>query len=141
MYITAQKVESQNGIIGINSFYHSHKGIPLPKTLSTRDVISVAESNTGTLIKDKCDVKPGGNKVKSYLDIVALDSIDEKKLIHVLNQFQDKIKSEDLGPIIDIIEGIGMRFTAELELHDNLIDEFTLLKKRALSLFRMAKIK
>jgi hypothetical protein len=141
MYLTAQKVESPNGIIGINSFYHSHKGIPLPKTLSTREIISVAESNTGTLIKDKCDVKPGGNKVKSYLDVVALDSIDEKSLVSALTKFQNELKGKEIGPIIEIIDKIGFCFTAELPLYDNLDDEFTLLKKRALSLFRLVKDK
>ena len=139
MYLTAQKVESPNGIIGINSFYHSHKGIPLPKKLSTHEIISVAENNTGTLVKDRCDVKPGGNRVKCYLDIIASDSIDEKSLLSALTKFQHNLKAEELGPFIEIIEGIGLRFTAELKLYDKLGDEFTLLKKRALSLFRIVK--
>jgi hypothetical protein len=135
MYLTAQCVLSQDGQTGINAFFHLHRPGKQPKPSSNSEVVFVAESNTGKLIKDHCDIKPGGNRVKSYLDIVATDTIDEKAINAALDKFQLEIVQDKMGPIISIVDGIGFRFNAETGLFKSLDDEFSALRKRAVFLF------
>jgi hypothetical protein len=139
MYLTAQKVVSQDEKEGINAFFHLHRTVKLPKPLSKLDVISVAESNTGELVEDKCDINPGGNRVKSYLDIVASDTIDEKSINEALDAFRKKISQDKMGPIVDIVGVIGLRFGAEIKLYQTLTREYLALRKKAMSLFRTVR--
>jgi hypothetical protein len=139
MYLTAQKVVSQDGQIGINAFYHLHRAGKQPKLSNLSEIVSVAENDTGKLIADKCDIKPGGNRVKSFLDIVASDKIDEKSINTALEKFRDKIAEENIGPIVQIIGGVGLRFSAEIKLFKSFENEYVALKERAMSLFRHAR--
>lgn len=134
MYLTAQKVVSDKEQAGINVFYHLHRLEKQPIVSSKLDVISVAESNAGELIKERCDINPGGNRVKSYLDIVAPNEIEVKQLGTALDEFRNDIISDNIGPIISIVRGIGFRFNADFGLYDTVIDEYDELKTRALSL-------
>lgn len=136
MYLTAQRVVSRDGRTGINVFFHLHKYSNPPKLINDSDVISVAESNTGELVKERCNITPGGNRVKSYLDIVASDEIDEQELITALNSFRSDIVEEKMGPILRIIGKVGLRFNAEFGLYDTIVDEYKELKEKALSLFQ-----
>lgn len=67
MYLTAQRVLAvRSGQEGINAFHHRHAeqwlGAP-PDDIPT--------SNPGELVNRETVVKPGGNRVRSYLDIIA----------------------------------------------------------------------
>ena len=117
-----------------------HRPHKQPKPTTPADVVSVAENNTGKLIDDISppEVKPGGNRVKSYLDIVAHDNVDEKVLRVALDKFGDEIEETKMGPIFFFHGGIGFRFNAEIGMNKILDDEYTTLKNRALTLFRRA---
>ncbi len=138
MYITAQRVISEEGQQGINSFFHLHRPNKQPKPATPSDVVSVAESNTGKLIKDQVEIKPGGNRVRSYLDIVAPDTMDAKSIIAALDKFREDINQSRMGPIISIANRIGLRFSAEIEMYKILGDEYDALKNRVVALFRQA---
>ena len=71
MYATAHRVVSPTtGAEGINAFHYLHEGLtwngPPPPDLRP-------ESNPGTLDNDSVSVPPPGNRVRSYLDVVAPD--------------------------------------------------------------------
>jgi hypothetical protein len=139
MYLTAQRVVSKSGLKGINAFFHLHRNAKQPAPANHLDVVSVAERDTGKLIEDKCDVKPGGNRVKSYLDIVTSNEVDEKSLNAALDKFEKKIVPEKMGPIIDVFHGIGLRFNVELELYRTLSNEYAALRERAMTLLAHAR--
>ena len=69
MYLTAQRVQSAQGAHGINAFQYLHgpyvwQGLP-PQ--------GVPDQNPGTLVAQAIVVPPPGNRVQSYLDLVAPD--------------------------------------------------------------------
>jgi hypothetical protein len=70
MYLTAQHVVAPlSGAEGINAFYYEHGpddwGVPPPE---------IPDQNPGTLANETITVPPPGNRVRSYLDVVAPDS-------------------------------------------------------------------
>ncbi|MFH0919011.1 MAG: hypothetical protein V1913_01500 [Fibrobacterota bacterium] len=138
MYLTAQRVVSSDGQQGINAFFHLHRPHKQPKPTTPSEVVAVAENNTGKLIKDTLEVNPGGNRVKSYLDIVAPDTTDAKAIITALDKFRGEIDPARMGPIFSFNGGIGLRFNTEIEMHKVLNDEYDTLKDRVVVLFRYA---
>jgi hypothetical protein len=69
MYLTAQHVRSAAGEDGINAFFYQHgayawQGLP-PH--------GIPDQNPGTLAAQTIIIPPPGNRVRSYLDIVAPD--------------------------------------------------------------------
>jgi hypothetical protein len=81
MYLTAQRVFSPaTKREGINAFYYVHGNAawlepPLP------------ESDPGTLHRKLISIDPPGNRVRSYLDIVAPDNASLTDLRHALMTF------------------------------------------------------
>jgi hypothetical protein len=138
MYLTAQRVFSKDGQEGINSFYYLHRPHKQPKPTTPADLVSVAENNTGKLLVNVSlpEVKPGGNRVKSYLDIVAHDDVDEKALHIALNKFKTEIEETKMGPIFFFYGSIGFRFNTETSMYKILKDEYVTLENKALLLFR-----
>jgi len=71
MYLTAHRVVSPStGAEGINAFHYLHgdyewDGPPPPMFLP--------ETNPGTLFSSSVEVQPPGNRVRSFLDLVAQD--------------------------------------------------------------------
>jgi hypothetical protein len=69
MYLTAQRVRSSGGAEGVNAFQYAHgsyawQGLP-PE--------GIPDKNPGTLVAQTLVVPPPGNRVRSYLDVVAPD--------------------------------------------------------------------
>jgi len=81
MYLTAQRVvHPSTGASGINAFYHEHGGASWSEP-------PVPESDPGTLVRDRIVVAPPGNRVRSYVDIVAPDGISTKDMFSAFAQF------------------------------------------------------
>ncbi len=83
MYLTAQRVFApQSKQTGINAFLYTHAGrrwhVP-PGDIPDRD--------PGRLAQKRIAVKPPGNRVRSYLDIVAPDDLDLEELQRRLMTF------------------------------------------------------
>lgn len=81
MYLAAQRVRSPAGQEGINAFFYVHgphawSGDPPPEVLP--------ENNPGELVAQRLQVPPPGNRVRSYLDIVAPDGSSDVWLVGVL---------------------------------------------------------
>jgi hypothetical protein len=69
MYLTAQHVVSSDGSAGINAFHYQHgplvwQGLPPP---------GIPDLEPGTLVNQSVVVEPPGNRVRSYLDVIAPD--------------------------------------------------------------------
>lgn len=69
MYLTAQRVRSPAGAEGINAFQYAH-GAAVWQGLPPQ---GMPDQNPGTLIAQTLVVAPPGNRVRSYLDVVAPD--------------------------------------------------------------------
>ncbi len=70
MYLAALHVISPaNGQEGVNAFYYRHAG---PDWIVPPN--AVPDEDPGELVKKDVAVPPGGNRVRSYLDIIAPDT-------------------------------------------------------------------
>jgi hypothetical protein len=134
MYLTAQRIVSQNKKCGINVFLHMHTNGEQPVMNSITTITFVAEKNTGTIVSENCDLPPGGNRVKSYVDIVANDSIAQDTIENALNVVKTKVSSVEL-PFQEIISSVGIRFGAEIGLYDMIVQEYDDLTNAAMMLF------
>ena len=135
MYLTSHRVRTSTGESGINVFLHGPANCPQPPFDTIKTISLVADVNPGKILDSDCDIKPGGNLVLSYLDIVAADPIDMDVLQTALEEFLRKIVNTPL-PVSLIIDGIGIRFGATYGLDDALSEEFKALVGRALVLLK-----
>jgi hypothetical protein len=133
MYLTAHRVVANNKN-GINIFLHLHTNGEQPVMNSISTIALVAEKNTGTIVDDNCDLLPGGNRVKSYVDIVANDNISQDDIKNAINAVKTKISSVEL-PFQEIISSVGIRFGAEIGLYDMIVQEYDDLTNAAMMLF------
>ncbi len=69
MYITAQHVRSPQRIEGINSFFYLHGAY----VWTGEPPAGIPDENPGELMWQGLAVPQGGNRIRSYLDIVAPD--------------------------------------------------------------------
>lgn len=68
MYLTAQRVTSQHGDEGINSFYYVHS-----REWQGGPPSGIPDQDPGVLVGQSVMVPPPGNRVRSYLDLVTSD--------------------------------------------------------------------
>ncbi|WP_437650724.1 hypothetical protein [Sorangium sp. So ce362] len=135
MYLTAQRVVSAAPPReGINAFLsvHGEEGAAAIDWDSPR-VELVAEELPGMLILRDCDLRPGGNRVRSFLDVVVRDQVDRGHVQVALDQFGRRLANAFL-PFVDVIDGVGIRFSAEPSLDPERLDEYRLLLTRVLRL-------
>ena len=71
MYATAHRVRSPQGVEGVNAFLHKHgSDFSWPS-----EPWRLPEENPGLVVHQEVQVKPGGNDVRSYLDVIAPDDV------------------------------------------------------------------
>jgi hypothetical protein len=92
MYLTAQRVVApRSKETGINAFLYAHAGrhwhVP-PSDIPDRD--------PGRLERKNIVVKPPGNRVRSYLDIVAPDDLNAEELQRRLMTFLRRMQGSPL---------------------------------------------
>jgi len=133
MYLTAQRVLTPKGETGINVFLHCNAVANEALLLTPNEIAAIADANPGDIVAHRCEVKPGGNRVLSFIDVVAPELYPLEGLRTVLDEAKDNILSAPL-PISLIEKGIGIRFGANYGLYEALPKEFDELVFRALSL-------
>ena len=75
MYVTAQHVRSPiTGGEGVNAFYYLHAGTP-----------ALPEVNPGILMRKLVSIDPPGNRIRSYLDMIAPDGTELSVLRYALS--------------------------------------------------------
>ncbi|WP_437663871.1 hypothetical protein [Sorangium sp. So ce1182] len=138
MYLTAQRVASAAPPReGINAFLslHGEEGAAAIDWDSPR-VELVAEELPGVLLLRECDLRPGGNRVRSFLDVVVRDQVDRAHVQVALDEFHRRLASARL-PYVDVVDGVGVRFSAEPSLDPERLDEYRLLRSRVLRLLEI----
>ena len=70
MYLTAHRVEDPSTTrAGINAFHFSHGA----RSWDGPPPDGIPDDEPGTLVGERIEVTPGGNRVRSYLDVIAPD--------------------------------------------------------------------
>jgi hypothetical protein len=113
MYVTAHLVRSKEDEEGINAFLHLHgREFPWPD-----DASRLADSEPGKTVRSRIDLRPGGNRVRAYLDVLAPDETDRSELDRALTEL-----SRDLGerknPTVFTQGAATIRFGVELGLYN-----------------------
>jgi hypothetical protein len=130
MYLTAHRVVSPSGAQGVNAFYHTHSdGTFPPGELSTATISEVADERPGILERRETSVSPGGNSVRSYLDVVAADGTPPARIRDALDWFAGLLPVESL-PYSRIYEDtVGIRLSMNIGLWPRMVDEYQVLRK------------
>jgi hypothetical protein len=134
MYATAHRVRSPTKE-GINAFLSLHAA-PSPGAAidwETPSVQDIAEQHPGILTESDWDLRPGGNTVRSYLDVVARDGTKVEDVRAALESFEQQLANAPL-PHTSTINRIGIRFGAVLALEHERVEEFQALRNRLLRL-------
>lgn len=94
MYATAHRVSNARGETGINAFLHKHgSAAPWPA-----DPWLLPERTPGALVGDQVAVRPGGNNVHAYLDIIAPDDTTPAEVDVALTGLWLELAAEEAGP-------------------------------------------
>ncbi|XXT24339.1 hypothetical protein WME94_22655 [Sorangium sp. So ce429] len=138
MYLTAQRVVSAAPPReGINAFFSLHgeeRGAAID--WDSPRVELVAEELPGVLFFRDCELPPGGNRVRSFLDVAVHDHADRAHVEAALDEFRRRLASAPL-PFVDVIDGVGIRFSAEPSLEPVRLDECRLLQNRILRMLEI----
>lgn len=93
MYLTAQRVQRPNTHEeGINAFYYMHG----PYVWDGLPPDGIPDENRGELARSSIAVTPPGNRVRSYLDIVAPDETPWTEIRPALVAFVSEAQREEM---------------------------------------------
>lgn len=109
MYVTAMHVISRTPPKkGLNAYLYAHGKAPW-------DAPPMPEDNPGSLQRKLVEVEPPGNRVRSYLDVVAPDGTSTEELRRALMQFVGSAQHGQL-PWQDVVGQTLFRFGVEFGL-------------------------
>ena len=129
MILTAQHVRSRSGAEGDNAFCRLHG--PYEWTAPPEDLAS------GELVNREISVPPGGNSVRSYLDIITPDETSTHEIRNAVVQFLNQSQGQPF-PWIGSVGRCTFRFGLELGLYNKWSAEFHRLLLAALAVRRAA---
>ena len=113
MYATAQRVRASDGAEGVNGYLYRHgPGFPWPA-----DPTPLADEDPGTLEAREEAVPPGGNRVRSYLDVLASDATEMAEIRGVFETFRQNLQ-EFPNPAVFRMGGVTLRYGVEIALED-----------------------
>lgn len=133
MYVTAHHVRRHPGepreAEGINAFVHLHG----PAFTLPRDARYVPDNQPGREVVDLRDVTvpPGGNEVRSWLDVVAPDGTDISLAKGALDQARVAL-AEDRLPLVVQHGEVTIRFGLVFGLYAVCAEEFDRLAARVI---------
>ncbi len=136
MYITAQRVRSfsLSARQGVNAFLSFHGETETrADDWDNPSLERFADANPGILADQQCDVQPGGNSVRSFLDVVTADETDVSQISAALDAFEASLAQASL-PHAETIDRVAVRFNVERALEPERVDEYRRLKARVLLL-------
>lgn len=129
MYVTAQRVVSPaTKHQGVNAFLYRHG-----MNWTTSPPADVPEQNPGTLVARAISVSPPGNRVRSYLDIVAPDEATWNEVRAELMTFLGQAQSGSL-PWSGSSGRCGFALGVEPSLSRQWLTEFAVLYRTAQAL-------
>ncbi len=128
MYATAHRVfreDEKEGIKhGINAFLHLHG----PEFAWPEDPWKLPETHPGRVLGQKVELEPGGNKVRSYLDILAPDgtpweevraAVDQLSIEFIVTEGVDGLDglNPPPNPCVFRRDSVVLRFGAHEEMN------------------------
>jgi len=136
MYVTAhhvrRRVPGQPDLEGVNAFAHLHgPDFPFP-TEAAR--LPDEQPGVEVLALRDVTVPPGGNDVRSYLDVVAPDGTDVRAAEATIDQVRDALAVERL-PLVVRHGGVTLRFGLQFGLYGVRREEFDGLAAKVLALW------
>jgi hypothetical protein len=128
--LTAQHVQAQAGAEGINAFCRLHG--PYEWT-----DIPPEDLPRGELVHQAISIPPGGNSVRSYLDVIAPDETSTHEIRSAIVPFIEQSRGHAL-PWMSNVGQCTFRFGVEAGLHNHWPEEFRQLLLAALTVRRAA---
>jgi len=127
MLLTAQRVQNPAGLEGINAFCNLHG----PYDWFGEPPAGIPDTNPGMRVNDNVIVPPGGNRVRSYLDIVAPDETPTTEILAAVRRFVMAVRTDSL-PWAATVGRCTFRFGLDLGLEQQWATEFQELLEAAL---------
>src|SRR5262249_46162522 len=111
MYLTAQRVYSvTRKKTGINAFLYRHGAEVVPGMSWDRPVVeTIADEHIGTRGPEHVEIAPGGNRVVSFVDIVAADGTPVERVEDAIRTFGANFPPERL-PVSITLGTVAIRF-------------------------------
>lgn len=128
MYVTSHRVASDKGMVGINTFYHTHAADASGGEIDWEapNAALIAETAPGKLVAEKLGLPPGGNMVMSYLDVACRDGCEMERIVGALEEARKRLACRR-EPFSDVFEGVGVRFGYQHGLAGSEVEEFEAL--------------
>ncbi|KYF83580.1 hypothetical protein BE11_44940 [Sorangium cellulosum] len=138
MYLTAQRVYSiSKRKTGINAFLYRHGAEAVPGMSWARPLVEpVADQHVGTRGPEHVEIAPGGNRVVSFVDIVAADETPIEQIEAAVQTVEARLSPEQL-PLTITVGAVAIRFGAQFGLAEaELREEFEQITAKALDLLK-----
>ncbi|MBK8253216.1 MAG: hypothetical protein IPK82_11190 [Polyangiaceae bacterium] len=138
MYLTAQRVYSiAKKKTGINVFLYRHGPDAVPGMSWDQPVVEpVADEHVGIRGPEHVEIAPGGNRVLSFIDVVAADGTRIEQIQEAIRTFSATLSPERL-PASKTIGAVAIRFGAQSGLDKvHTRAEFEQIAEQALDLLR-----
>ncbi|MDE0085504.1 MAG: hypothetical protein OXU23_07315 [Candidatus Poribacteria bacterium] len=133
MYLTVHRVVSRQAERGINGALYKHGTDRRDPVWNPPDLEGITSRNLGTQIMYRADIKPGGNAVECFLDIVFPDDFSELELEKVLSEFRKSIHSARTTLTFG---SVTIDFAVNLGESNHIHENFDQLYNAAIELFR-----
>ncbi len=136
MYATAHQVANlSTGEEGLNGFLHLHGD----SFLWPAEPWLLPESDPGELVWEHVELRPGGNRVRSYLDVLCPDPTTIEEVETALNSLWLELVTDETGssvgqgslpnPVIYKRGAVVLRFGVEMGMKPNWSLAFSTLRK------------
>lgn len=126
IYLTAQIVVSREHGTGINSYIYGRPGPPPMSGDGSVDVPRALD-DPGDLLDFEVDIRPGGNRVPAFLDMVASDPADVVKAHRFMDEVAELLRSTN-PPIVKSSPLFGVHFNTDIDLYPKAAATFDALK-------------
>jgi hypothetical protein len=111
MYLTAQRVRAPRGDEGINAFFYTHGAV----AWSGLPPHGIPDRNPGALVAQTVIVAPPGNRVRSYLDVIAPDETPWTEIRPALISFVSEAQRQPF-PWVGVSGRVFLRLGMEQSL-------------------------
>ena len=135
MYVTAHLVRSREGDEGINAFLHLHgAGFTWPENPAP-----LADTTPGALVIRRTDIPPGGNRVRSHLDVLAPDGTTRQEIQGALTGLSRDLR-ERRNPTVFSLGSVTIRFGVDIGLEGLRSQHLDMLAPVALGLVDQSSV-
>jgi hypothetical protein len=136
MYLTAHRVWSRiEAQEAIHAFYYRHGATPQKVDWNSPDIARIADAEPGELIASQVVLPPGGNEVKSYLDVAAPDATPVTQVEAAVATFETDVTSSTSATVTALVDGVALRFYARSSAISSKREEFAALWAEARKLY------